>query len=194
MREKHPYGVFIPKKPKAMIIGSFPIGKFTNPKRKGEIKPHEYDFFFGGEKNLLWKLLADIFQRKLASKKDILSLLEDTGLGIGDVIESCTRKNGSASDSDLYDIQWNEELLSIIDKHHIRTVLFTSKKVETWFNRLFPESDHVKKVLLITPSGQVLRSLPRREDFQRWLKKHPYESKIHFIRDDYALKLKHLLK
>ena len=50
MLEKHPYGEFIPSHSYCMIIGSFPSGKFTNPQRRYEIKPQEFDFFFGGEK------------------------------------------------------------------------------------------------------------------------------------------------
>lgn len=193
MREKHPYGaVYLPKHPKAMLIGSFPIGKFSNPKRRNEIKPHEYDFYFGGEKNLLWKLLGATFGITITSKEDIVEMLEVHGLGIGDVIHSCKRKNGRGSDADLYDIEWNTDLLRIIDKHHIKLLFFTSKSVETWFKRLFPSTPHLKKISLITPSGQVLRTLHHREDFQKWVKKHPHERKIEFIKADYAKKFEAL--
>ena len=59
-----------------MIVGSFPIGKFTDPKRRHEIN----------------------------------------------VIKSCRRVKGSASDSDLYDIKWNLGLLDTIKKHHIKKI------------------------------------------------------------------------
>lgn len=193
MREKHPYGaVYLPKNPKAMLIGSFPIGKFSNPKRQKEIKPHEHDFYFGGERNLLWKLLGDVFNRTINTRDEIVSMLEEHGLGIGDVIHSCRRKNGGGSDADLYDIEWNKDLLRTIDEHHIKLLFFTSKSVEVWFKRLFPDTDHLTKISLITPSGQVLRSLPKREDFQKWVKKHPNRNKYDFIRDDYKRKFRAL--
>lgn len=185
MRERHPYGEFIPKKPRAMIVGSFPIGKFSNPKRRHEIKDHEFDFFFGGEKNLLWKLLGEVFKRKITSKEDIVSMLTDHGLAVGDVICSCKRKAGGGSDSDLYDIEWNKDLLHIIQKHGIKTVYFTSKKVEIWFKKLFPHSLDIQMITLISPSGQSIRSLYHRPDYQVWNKTHPKAPKMDFILKKY---------
>jgi G:T/U-mismatch repair DNA glycosylase len=189
MREIHPYGVFIPKKPKAMLIGSFPIGKFTNPDRRHEIKEHELDFFFGGEKNLLWKLLGKVFRKNVHTAQDVIEMLEEKGLGIGDVIISCKRKNGGGSDSDLYDIEWNTELYDILMKHNIKTLYFTGKKVEGWYHRLFPQSK-IKEVYLISPSGQSLRGLGANPEFKAWVKKHPNEDKINFILQDYRKKFK----
>ena len=179
--EKHPYNEFIPLHPKIMIIGSFPIGKFSDPSRRHEIKKHEFDFFFGGEKNLLWKILSEVFNVKFRSSNDIRKFLKDKGIALGDVIKSCRRKNGGGSDSDLYDIKWNLGLLDLIDRHGIKTVFFTSKKVEEWFNKLFPDSNHLKKVTLISPSGQSIRSLYRRDDYQQWSAHNPDKTKFDFI-------------
>lgn len=188
MREQHPYGEFIPKNARAMIVGSFPIGKFTNPKRKKEIKAHEHDFFFGGEKNLLWKLLGAVFQYPVTSKEDIQNLLTKKKLAVGDVILSCRRKSGGASDSDLYDIQWNTELLNVIRKNKIQKVYFTSKKVETWFTKLFPETSELSKITLISPSAQSVRSLVKRSDFQQWIAANPELPKFEYILQDYQRK------
>lgn len=188
MREYHPYGVFIPKKPKAMIVGSFPIGKFSNPSRRIEIKAHEHDFFFGGEKNLLWKLLGAVFQMKVTHKKDIVRMLEMHGLAIGDVIESCERKDHGGSDSDLINIQWNHELIHTIRKYKIKKVYFTSKKVEAWFQKLFPDTSDLIKITLISPSAQSVRSITRREDYIKWFKSHPDAPKFDFILSDYRKK------
>lgn len=188
MREQHPYGEFVPKNARGMIIGSFPIGKFSNPKRFHEIKEHEFKFFFGGEKNLLWKLLGEVFHMPVTSETEIKKLLQRNGLGVGDVIRSCKRKNGGASDSDLYDIEWNTDLIQVIRKKRIERLYFTSRKVESWFNKLFKNTDDLVKISLISPSGQSIRSLPRRSDFQAWLKSHPDAPKVDFILHDYRLK------
>jgi len=188
LREYHPYGEFVPKNASAMIIGSFPIGKFSNPKRSHEIKKHELEFFFGGEKNLLWKLLGAVFNMPVSSKTEIKKLLISQGLGIGDVIKSCKRKNGGASDTDLYDIEWNMDLIDVIRKKKIQKLYFTSRKVETWFNRIFKNTDDLVKISLISPSGQSIRSITRREDFQKWLKTHKDDRKVDFILYDYRLK------
>jgi G:T/U-mismatch repair DNA glycosylase len=172
MIEKHPYGHFIPKRAKAMIIGSFPIGKFSNPQRRGEIKPHEIDFFFGGEKNLLWKLLGECYGVSLAKKEDVVNLLEQEGLAVGDVIDSCQRVEGKASDSDLYDIKWNSELLALLKKHNIQKVYFTSRQVQKWFHKLFPEAV-LDEVLLISPSAQSRRAVVRSQNYQAWKERYP---------------------
>lgn len=185
MIETHPYGEFIPSRPKAMIIGTFPIGKFSHPERRHEIKPHEFNFFFGGEKNLLWKLLAHAFKKELRTTADIIFMLKEHGLAIGDVIKSCRRENGGGSDSDLFDIVWNKPLLAKIRKHNIKILFFTSRKVEKWFNQLFPETDDLKKISLISPSGQSIRGLARNQAFIRWRLKHPDEKAVEFIYAEY---------
>lgn len=173
-----------------MIVGSFPIAKFSNPKKRSEIKPHELDFFFGGEKNLLWKLLGLCFDRDLKSKKDVIRLLEDQGIAVGDVIKACRRKNGGGSDSDLYQIKWNNDLIDIIRDNGIKKVFFTSRKVEVWFNKLFPESSDIEKVTLISPSGQSVRSLSHHPDYEDWEKLHRGEPKFNFILTNYRLKFR----
>ena len=188
MRETHPYGVFIPPKARAMIVGSFPIGKFSNPKRRHEIKEHELNFFFGGEKNLLWKLLGYAFDMPVSNVSEIKRLLKSKGLAVGDVIHSCKRKSGGGSDKDLYDIHWNDELLDIIRKNKIHTIYFTSKKVESWFNKLFKETDDISKVSLISPSGQSVRSITRRADYLAWRRSHPEARTVDFIYDFYRQK------
>lgn len=174
-----------------MIIGSFPIGKFSDPKRKHEIKAHEIDFYFGGEKNLLWRLIGESFGRTLDSKAAIISLLEEKGIALGDVIVSCKRKEGRASDSDLYDIKWNHELLGLLKKNNIKKVLFTSRQVHKWFKRLFPDAG-LEEVQLISPSAQSARSIVRSKEYLDWKKKHPNGRTWDFILANYRLKLRAL--
>ena len=188
MRELHPYGEFIPSKPKGMIIGSFPIGKFSNPKRKSEIKEHEFNFFFGGEKNLLWKLLGHAFNMPVSTVDDLKRLLNKNQLAIGDVIKSCKRLEGGGSDSDLYDIKWNTKLLEVIRANNIKTLYFTSKKVEQWFHSLFKDTDDLEKISLISPSGQSVRSITKRADFILWRKSHPEARTVDFIFEFYRMK------
>ncbi len=175
IQEYHPYGEFIPKKPRGMIIGSFPIGKFSHPERRAEIKDHEINFFFGGERNLLWRLLGDVFQRPMKTKKEIKEVLEEHGLGIGDVIKSCKRIKGGASDS----------LLKIIEKNKINKIYFTSKQVAKWFNRLFPSTDHLIKIILISPSSQSMRGLAKNKEYIEWKKLSPMSPSYEFILNTY---------
>lgn len=188
MIEIHPYGEFIPPNARWMIIGSFPIGKFTNPKKRSQIGNHEMDFFFGGEKNLLWKLLGKCFEKDLSTKQDVVSFLMDKKIAMGDVIKSCHRKGGGSSDKDLEKIVWNQGLLKEIENHRIKKIFFTSRQVEIWFNKLFPDTQNLEKVTLISPSGQSIRALPRRPDYRAWEKFHRGEPKFNFILEDYRSK------
>lgn len=188
IREFHPYKEFLPPQAKVMIIGSFPIGKFSHPDRKQEIKSHELEFFFGGEKNLLWKLLGDVYHVRFKNVQELRKFLREKGIAIGDVIRSCRRKNGGGKDTDLYDIEWNLELLGIIRKKNIKKLFFTSKKVEAWFRRLFPDVAGIEMVTLISPSAQSYRSIPARKDFQDWRQRHPDHSIYDFILEDYRQK------
>lgn len=188
--ETHPYGEYFPKKCRLMIIGSFPIGKFTNPKRRKEILSHEYDFFFGGEKNLLWKLLSEVYGHPVRNVEDIKELLEKEGIAIGDVIKGCRRKNSRAADSDLYDIDWNVKLLEKIRSKKIQMIYFTSKRVEGWFNQLFPETLDLKKITLISPSGQSVRSIGRHPEYKEWKENNPDRKAVDFILLSYCQKLR----
>lgn len=194
MIERHPYGTFIPKGARGMIIGSFPIGKFSHPSRRQEIKAHEIDYFFGGEKNLLWKLLSDVFKTEIKTKKQIRSFLTERKLAIGDVIRSCSRINGGGSDSDLTNIEWNYDLLGLLKKHKIEVLFFTSKKVESWFERLFPGENEFVKIRLHSPSAQSARALVRNPEYIKWKDKNPAGRTYQFLTQDYGKKFASFLK
>jgi G:T/U-mismatch repair DNA glycosylase len=183
-REYHPYQEFLPQNARAMIIGSFPIGKFTDPTRRDEIKPHEFDFPFGGEKNLLWKLIGDVHGVRFQNTKELQEFLTQKQIAIGDVIKSCRRIDGGASDSDLKDIEWNQELLSVINRHHILTLLFTSKQVRKWFNKLFPEHG-LTEILLHSPSAQSARSIVRLPEYKTWKENNPDGRTYQFLLNEY---------
>ena len=187
-RELHPYVQYLPKKPRLMIIGTFPIGKFTHPDRRPEIKPHEMDFFFGGEKNLLWKLLGDVFNRPVHNKCQAIELLEQEGIAMGDLIRACRRKGGGGSDSALYDIDWNVDLIQSIRSHQIPKIYFTSKKVESWFLKLFPDTDDLEKITLISPSAQSQRALYHDDEYLKWKLSHSDEKSYEYILKNYRAK------
>lgn len=172
-----------------MIIGSFPIAKFTDPKRRHEIKAHEFDFFFGGETNLLWKLLGDVFHRSLRSKQDIIELLEEQGLAIGDLINKCKRRGGRSSDSSLYEIEWNTQLDEMIHQYKIKRLFFTSKSVEKWFEKLYPDFKGAEKVSLLSPSAQSGRAIGSMPQYKKWKKKNKHKKIYDFILADYQKKI-----
>lgn len=188
-REFHPYGIFKSKKTHSLIIGTFPIGKFTNPIRKTKIKDHEMDFYYGGEGNYLWRLLSMSFNRLLESKEDIVQFLEEQSISMADVISSCRRINGGASDADLYDIEWNIELKTFIEENRFELIYFTSRNAARWFEQHIEENEDkikkIEKIILLSPSANAVRSFPRREDYKEWEKTYHGEKKTLRFREEF---------
>jgi G:T/U-mismatch repair DNA glycosylase len=168
VREVHPYGEYLSSVPESLIIGSFPIGKFSHPDRKHEIKKHEFDFYYGGEGNQLWKLLAKVFETDLTTKKQIVTFVEAHHISLADVIRSCKRKNGSGNDADLFDIEWNTGLRNFILENHFKRLYFTSKKVYHWYCSHIGRIEGKgapEEIILLSPSANGLRSIPRMKEF-----------------------------
>lgn len=162
----HPYKLFLAKNSKSIIVGSFPIAKFTNTALRSEIKPHEIDFFYGGEKNKLWPILSRVFDCELKSKEQIQILLNNQQMSVGDIISSCRSKNNSAKDTDLYDITWNTELANFIKNNDIRKIFFTSKWVQKNFTKeIFPEYNGIL-VALLSPSPAANLGIAASESFK----------------------------
>lgn len=168
--EVHPFGDYIPERCRKLIVGSFPIGKFTNPKRSGEINDGEINFYYGGSQNLLWSLLGDCFGRKLTSKEAIKEELSARNIGISDVIHSCQRHKGSASDADLHEQTWNHGLANIINENKIEKIYFTSQQVRDWYcENIKPNVvGQIVEVVLISPSGQASRGIGRNAEYKQW--------------------------
>lgn len=188
-REFHPYGEFISPKIDSLIIGSFPIAKFTNPKRRKEIKPHEIDFYYGGEGNQLWSLLGKCFDLNLNSKENIIHFLNKNKISMADVIKSCLRKNGGSNDSDLYDIEWNNKLHSLIGNYRFKKIYFTSKKVYRWYCQHIGRVEGPKEIILISPSANGVRSLSRLKEFKTWEKTVNIEKKATVFRELFYKKI-----
>lgn len=72
-------------------------------------------------------------------------------------------------------------------------MLFTSRGVEKWFNRLFPHSDDLKKINLLSLSAQTLRSLSQQKSFLTWRRKYPNKSALEFLQENDKAVLKESL-
>lgn len=174
--ELHPYGEYLSSTPEKLIIGSFPIGKFTDRSRWHEIKEHEIDFYYGGEGNQLWKLLSKVFQVDLSSREKIIAFIERENISLADVIKSCSRHGGRANDADLHNIEWNTGLRDFIERNHFKKIYFTSKKVYHWFEQHIglPESavGKCELIFLLSPSANGVRPIPRMKEYREWKKTH----------------------
>jgi hypoxanthine-DNA glycosylase len=171
IREYHPYKPYIPPQAKKLIVGNFPIGKFSNPSRFHERKDNEMDFYYGGASNKLWRLLGKCFNLELSGESSIKSFLKDHHFALADILLSCRRIKGSALDSALYDKVYNHELKDIIEQVGFKELIFTSKHVASEFKKhigRFPEITHT---ILISPSPTAVRGLVKNREYLA-LKEH----------------------
>jgi G:T/U-mismatch repair DNA glycosylase len=164
-REYHPYQPFIPPNAKKLIVGNFPIGKFSNPLRFDERKSQEMDFYYGGGTNKLWRLLGKSFDVELNNIQVIKKFLKEHGFALADILISCRRVNGSALDTALYDKMYNYELKEIIEAKGIEELLFTSKHVSSEFKKHIGRFPDLKHTILISPSPTAIRGLVKNREY-----------------------------
>jgi len=172
-REYHPYLKFIPDNVQILVVGSFPIGKFTHPQRRSEITVNEIDFFYGGSRNNFWSLVGDCYSVQLNSQEKIKSLLNMKKIGIIDVIYSCIRIEGRADDKSLTSIEFNPEIESVIQAESLEKILFTSQQARLWFHQNWHKPEDLTEVVLPSPSGQATRGIGKTQKYKDWKIKNP---------------------
>jgi G:T/U-mismatch repair DNA glycosylase len=96
-----------------------------------------------------------VYKRELKNRKQKQQLFEETGIGMTDVIKSCTRKEGTNLDENLEIKEYNREVIESILKQHKPKVLFTSRFVEKEFKKLFP--DYKNTDILPSPSPRYFK-------------------------------------
>ena len=123
----HPYRPFIPAGAKRLIIGTLPPPRFS----LGELRPEEVDFYYGSCDGLLWPLLARIYGVELHSENSVAAvverraLLQREGIGVCDMVKSCSRQRVNASDFGMEDILL-QDLLGELERHPaVSTLIFT---------------------------------------------------------------------
>lgn len=140
MIEKHPFGDFVPKNTKYLLLGSF----------TGKITDESYDWFYGTKRNQFWQIIQEVYGLTLDTKLEKQNLFKSLGIAITDIILSCERKSNSNLDMNLTNIVLNGEVANIFHKHKIEKVLFSSKFVEKLFKR------HFKDLLLKYPKIEFI--------------------------------------
>lgn len=129
MLEKHPFGDFVPRKARYLVIGSF-VGKYVPG----------YNWYYSNQRNQLWPIIESVYSVKLARKSDKQKLFRQIGIAICDIIQSCERKSGNNLDTNLSNITYNTEgIRKIVRTRKIEKIYFTSKFVEKKFKREFNE-------------------------------------------------------
>lgn len=104
----HPYNDerFNFENAKTFIIGSIPPHRFSEPKN---LLCGDVDWYYGSKNNSFWDILKESCcdsQLTLCTKENQQKFFMENEIGIFDMIQKCTRKNGcSSSDNDLYNLE-----------------------------------------------------------------------------------------
>ncbi len=150
---KHPYQPFIPKDATKLIVGTLPPPRFSmNALVDGDI-----NFCYGSKNGQLWKIIDRIFSLQLVyetspkaiqQRKDFLI---KHGIGICDIVESCTRQKIDASDLGMQNVELRN-LIDYLKKHPtVTTLLFTggnSKNGPEYFFRKHLKEHDLKLAII----------------------------------------------
>ena len=127
MIEIHPFGNFVPKNTRYLVLGSF-----TTKPAKG------YEWFYANGRNQFWPILEKIYGVKLDTKEKQQDLFVKLEMALADIILSCERKKNSNLDKNLINIVFNTYgVESIIKENNVEKIFFTSRFVETLFKKQF---------------------------------------------------------
>lgn len=146
MIEKHPFGNFVPKNPKYLMLGSF-VTKPSNP----------YEWFYANGRNQFWPIMEEVYTSNFSTKEKQQKLFIELEMALADIILSCERKKNSNLDINLFNIVYNTKALTdIINKHSINKIFFTSRYVETLFRKhfknLIEQNPKIELITLPSPS------------------------------------------
>lgn len=129
MIETHPFGNFVPKKIKYLMLGSF-VTKPSNP----------YEWFYANGRNQFWPIMAEVYGSEFNTKEKQQQLFAQLEMALADIILSCERKNNSNLDINLWNCVYNTTAIkTIIKENKVKKIFFTSRYVETLFKRNFKD-------------------------------------------------------
>lgn len=114
-------------------LDKYPISADSEKLIVGTIHPHDHDNFtipfFYGNVTSIWTILSDAFPNDLQKPltlDGILKFLRSKKISVSDTIRKCDRKNPTALDKDLIEIELNKQIKDDIRKSKISEILFTS--------------------------------------------------------------------
>lgn len=124
-----------------IILGSFPVWTLTSPdieknetfedKERQRVLNKDYSYFYGSASNQFW----DWYKRYIDDRVDrtnifgIQKSLIKNGIGITDMIFSCSRKNKSALDKNLTSRKYNQSFFIYPHPNETLKIFCTSKGV-----------------------------------------------------------------
>lgn len=148
--EIHPFGAFVPKNAKCIVLGTFPT----------LAKNWRFNSFYPGRSNFFWRMLSEIYKHPFKhisgdeAAKERLALCEKKGIAITDTIHSIQRKVATSSkDSDLIVVKRMDILKILKDNPTIGTVILAGSSGLVSAHKVFYEHlEEFKIPYQVTPS------------------------------------------
>lgn len=168
MIEIHPFGCFVPKNAKYLILGSF-----TTKEAYDTAKKKDYVWFYSnGGRNMFWPIMETIYGRELKTRKQMQDLLTAKKIGLGDIILQCERRKHSNLDIHLTNVIYAiEDITSVLRNNPIQKIFFTSRYVEKEFKKKFKdlilEYPKIELVTLPSPSPRYV-GMTKEEKIRRY--------------------------
>ena len=146
MIEKHPFGNFVPKRTKYLMLGSF----VTKPS-------NSYEWFYANGRNQFWPIMQGVYGSEFRTKEHQQKLFTQLEIALADIILSCERGNNSNLDVNLFNITYNTQAIkNILIKNKIKKIFFTSRHVENLFSKVFQDisqlTNEIELICLPSPS------------------------------------------
>jgi len=157
MIEVHPFGEFVPKNAKYLILGSFVTKEAFDDSKK-------YVWFYGSGRNQFWSILETIYKTELKTRNQMQELLTKLHMAMADIIYQCERKKGTNLDNNLINITYNEKGIGeILKNNKIEKIFFTSRFVEKLyrknFKNLIDKYQNIELITLPSPSPRYAQMI-----------------------------------
>lgn len=166
MIETHPFGNFVPKNTKYLMLGSF-VTKPSSP----------YKWFYANGRNQFWPIMETVYGLNFDTKTKQQKLFIRLEMALADIILSCERRKNSNSDTNLFNIVYNTKAITdIITKNPVKKIFFTSRYVETLFRKNFKaiiEKYHKMKLITLPSPSPRYALLTKEEKIRRFKKLLP---------------------
>ena len=133
--ETHPFKPFVPVNATVLIVGSFPGRDITQRNTDNDA------WFYGTRRNQFWDIISSVYLVELKTTKDKKELFANAGIAIADIFLKVKRKEENNSDTGLEVITFNNKAIKKILAHtSFHHIFFTSKFVEKYFLKIFPDT------------------------------------------------------
>lgn len=156
----HPFSPILNASTRVLFLGSFP-----------SIASFEQSFYYAHPRNVFWPIMEEIFGVTFRDNDEKNNFCLAHGIGLWDVIGSCTRSN--SSDTNLTEIIPNDFEKLLLTYPDIEAIGFTGKKAYDLFQKYFKDLVIEKALLPSTsPAHAAMGREEKKKRYEEFLTKY----------------------